>query len=163
MRRTRLVCAIGMSLWSTAVAANQLTVPETLTDELRVLVQDGRFGVVTSIRGLPLGIRETLQTLFGSGTLDIAEPGDDFQRAGGNVDSTLPLRRLIAAACTNNRCLVYYERGGAAQTRHVLLFHWTPAVTRVEWGGVVPRDLATIDEVRKAILAGGIDTPSRFW
>jgi hypothetical protein len=38
----------------------------------------------------------------------------------------------------------------------VALFHWTPAATRFEWGGTAPGGLATIDEVRNAILSGAI-------
>jgi hypothetical protein len=51
---------------------------------------------------------------------------------------------------------VYYERGGAAPTRLVALFHWTPAETRFEWGGSAPAGLATIEAVRSAIASGKI-------
>ncbi len=49
-------------------------------------MKDGRFGIVTSIRGLPLGVRHELQTLFGSQTLDIAEPGAEFQATNAIVN-----------------------------------------------------------------------------
>src|SRR5688572_21931498 len=80
MHHTRLLCAIGVTLWSAVLAAGQATPPAALPAELRTQVQDGRFGIVTSIRGLPLGVRDALQTLFGSLSLDIAEPGAEFQR-----------------------------------------------------------------------------------
>jgi len=157
MHRRRLLCAIGVSLWSVVVAGSQATAPGALSTELRAHVRDGRFGIVTSIRGLPLGVRDSLQTLFGSQTLDIAEPGAEFQRTDVIVTPNLPIRRLVAAGCsTTNHCLVYYERGGFAHTWHVALFRWTPAATRFEWGGSAPGGLATIDEVRKAILSGAI-------
>ena len=120
------------------------------------------FGIVTSIRGLPLGVRNELQTMFG-GALDIAEPGARFQATDVLVTPNLPHRRLVAAGCSVDHCLVYYERGGIAHTWHVALFHWTPAATRFEWGGTAPSGLATIDEIRKAILSGGIKGPTRFW
>ena len=163
MRHTRLLCAIGVSLWSAVVALTQAAAPVALSGALRDQVKNGRFGMVTSIRGLPLGVRDGLQTLFGSQTLDIAEPGAEFQAADVMVDPKLPIRRLVAAGCTIDYCLVYYERGGVAHTWHVALFHWTPAATRFAWGGTAPGGLATIDDVRNAILSGVIKGPARFW
>jgi hypothetical protein len=163
MRRTRLLCAIGVILWSVVVAGSQATAPRTLSSELRTLVQNGRFSIVTSIRGLPLGVRDALQTLWGSGTLDIAEPGGEFQRTDVVVNSILPRRRLVAAGCTPNDCLVYYERGGLTHTWHVALFHWTPEATRFEWGGIAPGGLMSIDDVRKAIVAGAINEQAKSW
>ena len=163
MRRTRLLCSIGVSLWSAVVAGNQAVPPVALSGALRDHVKDERFEKVTSIRGLPLGVREGLQTLFGSQTLDIAEPAGAFQVTDAIVDPKLPIRRLVAAGCSIDYCLVYYERGGGAHTWHVALFHWTPAATRFEWGGTAPGGLATIDDVRNAILSGVIKGPARFW
>jgi hypothetical protein len=163
MRRTRLFCAIGVSVWSAVAAGNQAAPPMALSGALRAHVKDARFGIVTSIRGLPLGVRDGLQTLFGSQALDIAEPGAEFQATDVIVNPKLPIRRLIAAGCSNDYCLVYYERGGIAHTWHVALFHWTPPATRFEWGGTAPRGLATIDDVRNAILSGAIKGSTRFW
>jgi hypothetical protein len=162
MRRTRLLCAIGVSLWSAVAAGNQAAPPMELSGALRAHLKDARFGIVTSIRGLPLGVRAALQTLFGSQALDIAEPGARFQ-AGERSVSTLPIRRLVAAGCSYEYCLVYYERGGIRQTWHVALFRWTPEATKFEWGGTAPGGLATIDDVRNAILSGAIKGPTRFW
>jgi hypothetical protein len=44
----------------------------------------------------------------------------------------------------------------------VAAFHWTPAATRFEWGGIAPGRLATIDDIRKAMLSGAIKT-SKDW
>ena len=163
MGHTRLFCAIGVTLWSAVVAGSQPVAPGALSAALRDHVKNDRFGIVTSIRGLPLGVREGLQTLFGSNTLDIAEPGAEFQVTDVIVNPKLPNRRLVAAGCTMEYCLVYYERGGIAHTWHVALFHWTPAATRFEWGGTAPGGLATIDEVRNAVLTGVVKGPSRLW
>jgi len=164
MRRHRqLFCAIGLSLWPVVAAGSQAPASEALSAPLRDQVKAAKFGVVTSVRGLPLGIRDRLQTMWGSQTLDIAEPGTEFQGSGANVNRQLPTRRLVAAGCTIELCLVYYERGGATQTWHVALFHWTPAATRLEFGGLAPGGLATVDDVRKAVLSGAIKGPARFW
>ena len=163
MHRTRLFCAIGVTLCSAVVAGSQAAVPVALSGALRDHVKDERFQIVTSIRGLPLGVRDGLQALFGGQALEIAEPGADFQVTDVVGTPKLPVRRLVAAGCSTDHCLVYYERGGIAHTWHVALFHWTPAVTRFEWGGTAPGDLATIDEVRNAVLSGAIKGPARFW
>jgi hypothetical protein len=163
MRRLTLLCAVGVSLWSTVVTGRQVTVPGVLSPALRIHMQDERFGIVTSIRGLPLGVREALQKLFGTPSLDIAEPGAEFQATDVVVTPRLPIRRLIAAGCSIDHCLVYYERGGFAHERYVVLFHWTPGETRAEWGGSAPAGLATIGSVRDAVLAGTIKGPARSW
>jgi hypothetical protein len=166
MPHTRLLCAIAVSLWSAVVAGSQAVAPAALSEALRDHVKNDRFGIVTSIRGLPLGVRNRLQELFGSQQtldIDIAEPGAEFQVTDVIVTPQLPIRRLVAAGCTIEYCLVYYERGGIAHTWHVALFHWTPAATRFEWGGTAPGGLATIDEVRNAILSGVIKGPAKFW
>ena len=164
MYRTRLLYAIAVSFWSAVVAGSQATPPIALSGALRAHVKDDRFGIVTSISGLPLGVRDRLQTLFGSQTLDIAEPGAAFQVTDAIVNPKLPSRRLVAAGCSIEYCLVYYERGGIAHTWHVALFHWTPAATRFEWGGTAPGGLATLDDVRNAILSGAIKDRARaFW
>lgn len=154
---------VALGLWLVVTGGSQ-AVDATLPAALRAQVQTGRFDTVTSIRGLPLGVRDALQALFGSQTLDIAEPGGDFQASGVIVDSMVPTRRLVAAGCSSDHyCIVYYQRRGNDPTWHVALFHWTPAATRFEWGGAAPANLATIADVRKVILSGGIKAPSMFW
>jgi hypothetical protein len=162
MRRTRLFCAIGVSLWSAVVTGSQAA-PTALSESLRAHVKNERLEIVTSIRGLPLGVREGLQTLFGSQALDMAEPGAAFQITDVVGKTKLPIRRLVAAGCSIDHCLVYYERGGVAHTWQVALFHWTPAATRFEWGGGAPGGLATIDDVRNAVLSGAIKSPNTLW
>ena len=162
MRHPRLL-VIGVTCWSAVVAGSQTIAPLVLPGPLLVHVKEERFGIVSSIRGLPLGVRDGLQTLFGSRTLDIAEPGAEFQATDVIVNPTLPRRRLVAAGCSADHCIVYYERGGIAHTWQVALFHWTPAATRFEWGGAAPGGLASIDDVRSAILSGAIKGPIKYW
>jgi hypothetical protein len=167
MDRTRLLCAIGVGFWSVVVAGSQAAPPVALSGQLRAHVRDERLQIVTSIRGLPLGVRAGLQTLFGSRgrdiALDIAEPGAEFQVSDVIRNSKLPFRRLVAAGCSYDHCLVYYERGGIAHTWRVALFHWTADATRFEWGGTAPGGLVTIDDVRRAILSGTIKGPAGLW
>ena len=155
-------CAICVTLSLTVVAGGQPVLSGALSAELRAQVRDERFEIVTSIRGLPIGVRAALQTLFGGQALDIAEPGDRFQ-AGERSVSTLPTRRLAAAGCSYHYCLVYYERGGSSPTSHAALFRWSPDATKFEWGGAAPAGLKTIDDVRTAILSGAIKGSPGPW
>ena len=161
MGMSHALYAIGVILLS-AVLSGRQAAPAALTQTLRAHVQSERFDKVTSIRGLPLGVRSGLQTLFGGPDLDIAEPGEKFQATDVMVTPRLPIRRLLAAGCSTDHCLVHYERGGFAHSWHVAVFHWTPAATRFEWGGTSPGRLAAVDDIRKAILSGAIK-PSSSW
>ena len=157
-------CAmVVVSFWCAVAAAGQTQSAAALPETLRAHLRNERLGIVTSIRGLPLGVRDELQALFGSQTLEIAEPGAEFQVADEVHNPKLPIRRLVAAGCSTDHCLVYYERGGIAHTWHVALFHWTPQATRFEWGGTAPNNLATIDNVRSMVLSGTIKGGSRIW
>jgi hypothetical protein len=163
MNREHKAALLYVIVWSAAVACSQAAAPAALSGVLRDVVKNERFQIVTGVRGLPIGVRDGLQNLFGSETLDIAEPSADFQADDIIVNPNLRNRRLVAAGCTIEYCLVYYERGGATRTWHVALFHWTPAATRFEWGGTAPGGLATVDDVRNAILSGTIKGPAAFW
>src|SRR5688500_876445 len=161
--QTRLLCAIIVSLWAPVVAGTEGVPPAALSAELRAHLHNEELSIVTSIRGLPLGVRDGLQKLFGSQSLDIAEPRAEFQ-VNNKVGSSNPsTRRLVAAGCSYDHCLVYYERGGTNHTWHVALFHWTPAATRFEWGGIARGGLSTIQDVRKTMLSGVIKGHAGIW
>jgi len=160
-RFTRALSAIGVTLMAAVVTGRQAA-PAAPSENLRAHVKSERFDVVTSIRGLPLGVRTELQRMFGGPDLDIAEPGEKFQMNDVLITPRLPSRRLLAAGCSTDHCLVHYERGGFAHTWHVAVFRWTPAETRFEWGGVSAGRLGTVDDIRKAILSGAIK-PSTSW
>lgn len=162
MRYPSLLCAVAMSLWPGVIACAQTPAANALPGSLRAHVNEDQFQLVTSIRGLPLGVREELQTLFRSNFLDIADPGAAFRATDVISDPNLPTRRLAMAACSIDHCVVYYERGGIAHTWQVMLLHWTPAATRFEWGGIAPSGLRTIDDLRKAVLSGAISASSSW-
>ena len=162
MRYPSLLCAIAISLWPAVIAGTQTPAANALPEPLRAHVSEDRYQLVTSVRGLPLGVREELQTLFRSSFLDIAEPGAAFRATDVILVPNLPTRRLVLAACSIDHCLVYYERGGIAHTWQVALFHWTPAATRFEWGGIAPGGLRTIADLQKAVLSGAIRASSSW-
>ena len=160
---TRVLAAIGLSAWSVVAAAGQTSRPSGLSETLRTHLRNERLDVVTSIRGLPLGVRDELQRLFGSSSLDIAEPGAEFQGTNAGANSYAPTRRLIAAGCSIDHCLVYYERAGKPRAWVAALFHWTPAATTLEWSGKARGGMATIDDVKSAALSGAFKTPVKAW
>jgi hypothetical protein len=172
MTRPIVVAAIAVTGFVSAAGAprdpiNQQarsqTAPAALSGPLRDHVSGERFDIVTSVRGLPLGVRDGLQRLFESATLDIADPGAAFSGSDA-ANPQLASRRLVAAGCSaDHHCLVYYERGGTAHAWRVALFHWTPGETRFEWGGTAPGDLRTIEDVRRAVLSGTIKGPAASW
>lgn len=160
------LCAVGVSLLPALMSCSHAA-PAALSSELREHMKLDRFDAVTSIRGLPLGVRAGLQTLFGSQEFDvqrdIAEPGARFQSTDAIDNPKLPLRRLIAAECSIDHCLVCYERGGSALTWHVALFQWTPEATRFEAGGLLRERLATVGDARTAILSGTLRDSAKLW
>src|SRR5687768_5419939 len=163
--RTRFLSALGVSLLSAIVIASQAAPPPALSEALLAHVKGEEFAIVTSLRGLPLGVRNGLQTLFGNQSIDtaIAEPGAAYQATDVIVTPNLPFRRLVAAGCSVDHCLVYYERGGIVHTFQVALFRWTPAETRFEGGGIAPGGLKTVDDVKKPVLSGSIKGSPKSW
>lgn len=145
-----------------SVAGGQTTAPAAVSAPLRTHLSAERFQIVTAVRGLPLGVREELQRMFGSFAAAIADPGAPFQATDDVNDPTLPTRRLVVGGCAQDHCLVYYERGGVSRTWQAALFHWTPTETRLEAGGVAPRDLKSVEDVRAALLSGALK-PTKAW
>lgn len=164
VRGTWLFITLGLILGPAAASGSRQAAPQSLPETLRAHLKAERFAIVTSVRGLPLGVRDALQKLFGGRSLEIAEPGAEFQATDVIVKPGLPIRRLARAGCSpDHHCLVYYERGGIAHTWQVVLFHWTPSATRFEWGGAAPGGLTTIDAVRDAVLSGAVKGSAGFW
>ena len=155
MRGAISLLVITASLCSCAAAGGQ-TASVNLPDNVRAHVKDDRFQVVSTLRGLPLGVRDQLSSLFGGPYLDIADPGAAFRATDVVNDPNLPSRRLAAAACSMDHCIVYYEKGGIAHTWHAAVLHWTPEATKLEWGGSAPGGLATFEAVQNAILNGAV-------
>jgi hypothetical protein len=134
-----------------------------LTPALRDHLRSERFAPLTTVAALPASVRKALSDLFGSGTLDMADPGQPFQATDVMVTPRLPGRRLIAAGCSPEHCLVYYERGGFAHVHQILLFSTADAAARLVHGGVAAAGLADLDQVRDALLSGKVTGGSKYW
>jgi hypothetical protein len=148
-------------MFMTAACRQDTAVP--LSGTLRAHLETERFDIVTSIGGLPAGVQDELRRLIGGASLEMAEAGAELPPAGAPAGANRPSRRLIAAGCSIDHCLVYYERAGEARAWRVALFRWAPDATRFEWGGAAPAGLPTIADVRTAVLTRAILSPERSW
>lgn len=161
--RTRLglllLCALTVCVGWAGVAGRQAATFRMPAD-LQAHVKSERFQSVTSVRGMPLGVRDAMRALWGTPVLDIVDPDGSQPSDGGPKQSS---RRLVTAGCSSDHCLVFYELGGKARSWRVALFHWTPSATKFEWGGTAPRSLAKFDDVLSAALSGNIEGPTSSW
>ena len=157
-----LVCAVFVSSCLLWACSRQSTGSVRLPGQLEAHIKRERFQIVSSVRGLPVGVRDGMRTLWGSKALAIAEPGTGSSGPDGR-ERDLPSRRLVAAGCSKDHCLVYYELAAAAWTHRVVLFRWTPSATQMEWGGTAPAGLTTIDDVLMAVFSGDVQGPTTVW
>ena len=134
-----------------------------LTPGLRDHIRSERFVPMATVAALPAGVRKALSDLFGNGTLDMADPGQPFQATDVMVTPRLPGRRLVAAGCSPDHCLVYYERGGFAHVHQIVLFSTSDAAARLVHGGVAAGGLADLDQVRDALVSGKVMSGSKYW
>lgn len=163
VRRIAAALIIVAAVAAGVTAHTQAVVRPTLSAAVQSHLRAEKFQVVTAVRGLPLGVREELERMFGVSATAIAEPGARFQATDDLSEPGLPIRRLNVAGCSQDHCLVYYERGGIARVWHAVLFHWTPEGTRVVAGGIAPAGLRSVDELRDAVLTGRLKAPGQYW
>lgn len=158
MGQADLVVALAAVVTVAAGSARGQSIDPTAAapDALRTHVRSERFTPVTKVAALPAGLRDELNNLFGGKTLELADPGTPFQATDVMVTPRLPHRRLTAAGCSPDHCLVYYERGGFAHVHYAVLFKVSSDGTRFEFGGLAPGGLADLDAVKTAISAGRV-------
>jgi len=159
-RKLLVICVTGACVCQGVSAAAQSAAPVRLPGELQAHVKSERFQAVTSVRGLPLGVRDAMRALWGTPVLDIVDPDGSQPSDNGPNQSN---RRLVAAGCSSDHCVISYELGGRSRSWRVVLFHWTPSGTRFEWGATAPRRLATMEDVLNAALSGSIEGPTTSW
>lgn len=166
---TRFMTSVLMVLGLAACAgqAQDVALPGPLPDALREHVKAERFAPVTAVAALPAGVKEGLAQLFGE-TLQMAEPGARFQATDVLGPEKLPFRRLIAAGCSADHCLVHYEKGGFAHLYYVVVFQGANGGAKdasFAWGGATGGGLANVDAVKDAIVTGKVvgQPKSKYW
>jgi len=111
---------------------------------------------IPTVTALPAGVRDALQDLFKDKTLILADPGAPFQATDVVMGKPLPWRRMIAAGCSKDHCVVYYERGGIAHVYTIVVFKLDGAKARFEFGGAAHGGLTGIDAVKAALANGPV-------
>ena len=107
-----------------------------LSEALRDHVKNERLDSVTSIRGLPLGVRESLRVV---GRHYIAEPGADFQVTDVVGTPKLPIRRLVAAGCSTDHASSTTS-AAASPTRGKWHCFTGRRRDSIQWGGISVHD-----------------------
>jgi hypothetical protein len=160
-----LAPSLALSLTVVSAAGGQPATPSAtvIADALRTHLRGERFSPLTTVAALPAGLRQALSELFNAPTLDMADPGAPFQATDVMVAPRLPARRLVAAGCSADHCLVYYERGGFAHVHQIVLFGKADTAFRFVEGGVAPGGLADLEQVKDALMSGKIVGGSKYW
>ena len=160
-----LAPSLALSLTVVSAAGGQPATPSAtvIADALRTHLRGERFSPLTTVAALPAGLRQALSELFNAPTLDMADPGAPFQATDVMVAPRLPARRLVAAGCSADHCLVYYERGGFVHVHQIVLFGKTDTAFRFVEGGVAPGGLSDLEQVKDALLSGKITGGSKYW
>ena len=160
-----LAPSLALSLTVVSAAGGQPATPSAtvIADALRTHLRGERFSPLTTVAALPAGLRQALSELFNAPTLDMADPGAPFQATDVMVAPRLPARRLVAAGCSADHCLVYYERGGFAHVHQIVLFGKADTAFRFVEGGVAPGGLSDLEQVKDALLSGKITGGSKYW
>jgi hypothetical protein len=137
----------------------------TIPEPLRAHLSGERFAPVAGVSALPAPVREGLRALFGDSTLELADPGKPFQSTDLVQTPRLPWRRLVAAGCAEDHCLVYYEKGGYAHVFYALVFQTTKDSATLAFGGTAPGGLSDLEAVKTAVTSGKVvgQTTTKYW
>jgi hypothetical protein len=128
---------------------------------------DGQCTPVTATGAIPPAVREIFARATREKSFALAAPGHRFQETDviEPWGRGLPLRRLVFAGTCQNRWFIYYEKGGFARSRAVLVFDVDPdGAARFVWGGTGCYPVTTVEDLRHAIAFGKCaDDREYYW
>jgi len=156
------VLAAWLLVWSAPAGAQTAGAPP-VSAALRSHLRSETLTPLATVGALPASVRNALQGLFKEKSLALAEPGAPFQVTDVVIGTPLPFRRLIAAGCSSDHCVVYYERGGIDHSFRIVVFTLDGATARLEYGGLCAGGLANLDAVKDALLKGRVIGQTEFW
>jgi hypothetical protein len=155
----RLTACVFLLLAASSSSAGSDDLPGAVAEDLRAVT----FVAVKSVAGLPESARLGLARLFGSDSLEMADPGAEFQATDVITKPNLPARRLGVAGCSPRHCIVYYERGGIAHTWSVVILQVPRSPAALLWGGSAPGGLADLNALKQALLSGRVKARTGYW
>jgi hypothetical protein len=157
------VCLAALISCSSTVMAQSPESPVVLSATQQQFLRDVVLTPVLRVGDLASPVKEALRALFKERAFAMAEPDAEFQVTDVVMKQGLPFRRLIIAACSADRCLVHYERGGIAHVYNVALFALTSGAATFEWGGLIRGRVSDLSALREQVLNGAVDTRVFFW
>jgi hypothetical protein len=151
--------AMSLSAVSGPQGGDAINIPAALRNHLRTEA----FTPIAIVHALPEAVRGALQGLFKETKLELADPGTPFQATDVVIGKPLPWRRMIAAGCSADHCVVYYERGGIAHVFNIVVFKMDGAAARFEFGGLASGGLAGLEAVKGALANGSVIGQTQYW
>jgi len=115
----------------------------------------GNFTTVREIRNLPAPVVQAY-TERGGARIVMANPGERFEVTDVITDSSVPRKRLIFAAVSQDKCIVSYEQGGRGHTFHIALFRLNSNKAEPVWQGFC--EAKDLDTLRKSVADGYCET-----
>lgn len=111
------------------------------------------FTEVRDAAAFPAGCKSGFATLTKTPGFELANPGQPFQ-ATDVVGPKLPWRRLLFGGVSNDRCVVFYEIGGFAPYRAVVVLDVSGKTPVLTWGGAGGKNPADMRELISQIAEG---------
>lgn len=135
-----------------AIAGQNAPAPLVLPDAVRTHLKTETFAPVVHVADLPKPVQDALKTFFDTKTLDIADPGKDFQATDVIMTPDLPIRRLIVAGCAADHCLVHYEKGGFAHSYEIAVVSINKTGASVQSHQLTNGALGTLADVKSEVV-----------
>ncbi len=126
-----------------------------LSGRQKAHILDGEFSIVVAVEKFPKAVRAVLAEIFRQNTFEIANPGQRYQST--DVGENGPLRRLVFAGVSSDKCFVYYERGGRGHGYYVVVLRIDAEKrARFLWAGAGADDALAHDlqQLRAKVSAG---------
>jgi hypothetical protein len=120
-----------------------------LTSNERAKLTASSFVIVRDAAAFPDACKNGFAKLTGEPSFALANPGQPYQATDVMTQGQpLPWRRLIFGGSTQDRCVIYYEKGGIATTHIAVVIDIAKANAPLfVWGGIDgtgPRDLPAL-------------------
>ncbi|MGE4544026.1 MAG: hypothetical protein AB7D06_07955 [Pedobacter sp.] len=122
----KLICALLMVMASSTCFAAITNLP---SQQCQLLEDSSRFRPITK---LP----PSIVALCADGNGRLAQPGGKWEPTDVISDASLPWKRLIWAAKTENYYVVHYERGGRGHSYHILVATMENGEAKAIWRAV---------------------------